>query len=95
MIRRREVNYLDANSEDHEAPPVWVVEPVHATITRRLREMKVSRSTMARDLGLSLKHVSRILLGRDQGSVRVINLMLGYVGMELVAITKERGVSQP
>lgn len=62
---------------------------VGQAITPRLEAMGKTQRQMAKELGLSEKHVSQILTGRVVGKFDTVSKLLGYVGLQYTITPKE------
>jgi len=55
-------------------------------VLRRLGELGLTQTALAKFCGVSLHHINRVLLERTYASPKLMNQMLYYVGMQSVPV---------
>jgi plasmid maintenance system antidote protein VapI len=68
---------------------VSLAEDVRAEIRLALRIADVSQAELARHIGVSTNHVSRVLTGQQALSIDLAEAMLSAVGRQMIVRTKE------
>jgi transcriptional regulator with XRE-family HTH domain len=66
-----------------------LAEDVRAEIRLALRVADVSQAELARRIGISTNHASRVLTGQQALSMELADAMLAAVGREWVSRTRE------
>ena len=66
-----------------------LAEDVRAEIRLALRIADVSQAELARHIGVSTNHVSRVLTGQQALSIDLAEAMLSAVGRQMIVRTKE------
>jgi transcriptional regulator with XRE-family HTH domain len=68
---------------------VSLAEDVRAEIRTALHDTRTSQAELSRRLGLSTKHVSRVLTGRAALSLELAEAMLAALGRQMTVRARE------
>ena len=72
-----------------------LAEDVRAEIRTALHDTRTSQAELSRTLGLSTKHVSRVLTGKSALSFELAEAMMSALGRQMTVRVKVAAASRP